>query len=184
MRCAAFPPQPVGSGPNVQSRKGSVHLPNPSVTTGRTGRGAWPWPPKAASGFTRRALPVGAKRRLAPTSSWFTRTLSTDWGHFVCRFPHYAASKSRWAQGRPGGGAQPTAYCRLPTSLLWRGARRGGTWLFDRRRCQPAWGWPTFVQAGAAPFGSAPAGEFLAILCQFLGSKFMSEYLFWGQIRE
>jgi len=34
----------------------------------------------APSGFTQRVLLVGATRRLAPTSSLATRTLSTDWG--------------------------------------------------------------------------------------------------------
>jgi hypothetical protein len=41
------------------------------------GRGDRPY---AASGFTQRVLPVGARRRLASTSSSPTRTLSTDWG--------------------------------------------------------------------------------------------------------
>jgi hypothetical protein len=36
--------------------------------------------PYAPSGFTQGVLPVGARRRLAPTSSLPTRTLSTDWG--------------------------------------------------------------------------------------------------------
>jgi hypothetical protein len=36
--------------------------------------------PYAPSGITRRVLPVGARRRLAPTSSLPTRSLSTDWG--------------------------------------------------------------------------------------------------------
>jgi hypothetical protein len=39
--------------------------------------------PYAPSGFTRRVLPVGARRRLAPTSSLPTRALSTDWGHVI-----------------------------------------------------------------------------------------------------
>ena len=34
--------------------------------------------PYARSGFTQRVLPVGARRRLAPTSSLPTRALSTD----------------------------------------------------------------------------------------------------------
>ena len=36
--------------------------------------------PYARSSFTWRVLPVGARRRLAPTSSLPTRVLSTDWG--------------------------------------------------------------------------------------------------------
>jgi hypothetical protein len=36
--------------------------------------------PYAPSGITRIVLPVGARRRLAPTSSLPTRALSTDWG--------------------------------------------------------------------------------------------------------
>ena len=36
--------------------------------------------PYTPSGFTQRVLPVGARRRLAPTSSLSTRTLSTNEG--------------------------------------------------------------------------------------------------------
>jgi hypothetical protein len=39
--------------------------------------------PYAPSGFTRRVLPVGARRRLAPTSLLPARRLSTDWGTAV-----------------------------------------------------------------------------------------------------
>jgi hypothetical protein len=39
--------------------------------------------PYAPSGFTQRVVPVGARRRLAPTSSLPTSTLSTDWGRYV-----------------------------------------------------------------------------------------------------
>jgi hypothetical protein len=47
--------------------------------------------PYAPSGFSRRVLPVGARRRLAPNSSLATRTLSTRLGRgelrLLCRAP-------------------------------------------------------------------------------------------------
>ena len=52
--------------------------PNPLITRGETGRGVRRLTDRgsyAPSGFTQRVLPVGARRRLAPTSSLPTRTL-------------------------------------------------------------------------------------------------------------
>jgi len=53
--------------------------PNPSETTDQTGMGSRRRP-LAPSGLSRRVLPAAARRRLAPTSSLPSRTLSTDWG--------------------------------------------------------------------------------------------------------
>ena len=59
--------------------------------------------PYAPSGFTRRVLPVGARRRLAPTSPMPTRTLSTDWRPFslpcFAHHPFSILSDMRWIVG-------------------------------------------------------------------------------------
>jgi hypothetical protein len=57
-----------------------LHRDFPPALKGRDTAGrarAWPHPP---SGFTQRVRPVGARRRLAPTSSLPSRTLSTNQG--------------------------------------------------------------------------------------------------------